>query len=296
MNLHARTAIASTLGSWWRCDALKRWLLSIGLGTGVLLSGCSMPPRNMGSMVDESHASATASTSASVAPSRQANSTLGTQWGEGRTSRVVNVDATRITPDRPQAMRSMRYTDEASILGALGANADSQRSVLLDDGKIEWSVLDGSGRPLPIYTTRGGDDYRVAGRHGERYELVYVNRSQRNYELVATVDGLDVLSGQPGSTSAGGYLLRAGERLRIEGFRKSNEEVATFRFSTKDNAYASNTPAGNPRNIGVIGTALFEVRIADARPAQPVTRPAPRGGLDAFPADQGRYAQPPQYR
>ena len=56
--------------------------------------------------------------------------------------------------------------------------------------------------------------------------LVYTNRSATPYEIITTVDGLDVLSGKPGSRSHNGYMLQAGAVLRIEGFRKSAEEVA----------------------------------------------------------------------
>ena len=236
------------------------------------------------------------------APSPAAASTLGTQWGEGRESPVRDVDAVRITPHSPQALRSVRYTDEESIRRALGANANRQLNILLADGKVEWSVVDEQGRALPIYSTKGRSDYQVAGRHGERYELVYINRSQRNFEVVATVDGLDVLSGRQGSAYNGGYLLEPGQTLRVDGFRKSQQQVAAFRFASKDNAYASNTPAGNPRNIGVIGTALFEVRLGREEQPQPPVRPGSRSprGPEAFPADdnggKGRFAPAPQYR
>ncbi|WP_240933179.1 hypothetical protein [Diaphorobacter sp. HDW4B] len=292
---------------------LRRWLLALGLGTSVLLAACSMPlPQQSSSgsvAVESAPAPAPASRPSIVeghaAPqisrlpfpqAPQAHSTLGTQWGEGRTSRVVTIDATRLTPGKPQAQSALRYTDEDSIRRSLGADADRQLSVLLAGGKIEWSVVDGRGAVLPIYSQRGGSNYHVAGRSGERYELVYVNRSQRVYELVATVDGLDVLSGQPGSIDAEGYLIRPGETMRVEGFRKNSNEVAAFRFSAKDNAYASNTPAGNPRNIGVIGSALFEVQLAEASRVSPPPSPVRGGGPDAFPADKGRFAAPPQYR
>ena len=309
-------AITSTIASKFASKrmTLRRWLLALGLGTSMLLAACSMPPQqpssasSTGSVATESAAASRPPiVDRSVAPqisrlpfpqTPQANSTLGTQWGEGRVSRVVTVDTTRLTPSRPQAQSSMRYTDEHSIRRALGGDVDQQLSVMLVGGHIEWSVVDGRGAPLPIYSRRGEANYHVAGRAGERYELVYANRSQRNYELVATVDGLDVLSGQPGSVDAEGYLIRPGQTIRIEGFRKSSDEVATFRFSSKDGAYASNTPAGNPRNIGVIGSALFEVTVAEAvgRAQPPLPSRPPGQGPDAFPADKGRFASPPQYR
>ncbi|MPM39996.1 hypothetical protein SDC9_86634 [bioreactor metagenome] len=237
-------------------------------------------------------------------PSPPVGSTLGTQWGEGRASQVQTVAAIRVTPDSQQAVATLSYSDEASIRLALGGRADQQLNLLLHDGRVEWSVRDAQNRPLPIFSAPGRKaEYHVAGRDGERYELVYVNRSQQHYEIVATVDGLDVLSGQPGSLRNRGYLLEPGETLRIDGFRKSDDEVATFRFASKSNAYASNTPAGNPRNVGVIGTALFEVRLAGAS-ARDLGRTSVPGGQNAFPADSdgrgsggaGRFAPPPQYR
>lgn len=295
--------------------SLIHWQRGLAAGVLVLLAGCSMPPRPapVAETVPtvaagrDAYTPAPSSTppipaapaAAPVAASAPAASTLGTQWGEGRESSVELVDATRITPARPQALKTLHYTDEASIRSALGARADRQLNVLLADGKVEWSLRDENDRPLPIYGTRGEQGARqVAGSRGARYELVYVNRSQRSYEVVATVDGLDVLTGQSGSLRNNGYLLMPGETLRIEGFRKSSNEVAAFRFSGKDGAYASNTPAGNPRNIGVIGTALFEVRLDKG--TQPPSGGHSRGDRpNAFPADKpspSPYAPAPQYR
>lgn len=228
----------------------------------------------------------------------QVESTLGTQWGEGRESVTYDVEATRLHPEHAQALSQLRYSDETSIRRALGGSADRQLNVLLADGAVEWSVLDGQGQALPVYSQRGSSSYQLAGRHGERYVLVFTNRSSRNYEVAATVDGLDVLSGQAGSLQNAGYLLRAGQTLHIEGFRKNSREVAAFRFATKDRAYAAHTAAGDARNIGVIGAALFEVQLAGSPAAQPPRNGAGAPAPQAFPGDAGRsgYAPPPQYR
>lgn len=262
----------------------RGWRLLGGLLLVAGLAACGAPP------------SAQVAESAAAAPrTPRVESTLGTQWGEGRESVTRTVEAARLDPERPRTVAQLRYSDEASIRRALGSSMDQQLSVQLADGDVEWVVQDGQGRSLPIYSMRGARDYQLAGRHGERYELVYSNRSQRHYEVVVTVDGLDVLTGQSGSVRNAGYLLRPGETLRIEGFRKSQREVATFRFASKERAYAGNTPAGDARNVGVIGAALFEVRLQGADAARPA--PEPRGAAEpsAFPAD-GRYAPPPQYR
>ena len=285
----------------------SRWLLALLAAAG--LAGCSTVP-SAGSAASTDMAApmpnalpapapqVAAEARERRAPSASAAPSMGTQWGEGRTSVVRTVEAPRLSPEHPQSLAQLRYADEASIRRALGSQADRQLSVLLAGGQVEWAVHDGYGRPLPIYSRRGGSDYQVAGRQGERYVLVFTNRSRRHYEVVATVDGLDVLSGQPGSLRREGYLLRAGETLGIEGFRTSNRAVATFRFATPDRAYAANTPAGDARNIGVIGAALFEVQLAARDAAAPPLNPS--AGVPApnpFPGDADRnYAPPPQYR
>lgn len=294
-----------------RISRPRLWWQSIaGLLLVVGLAACSMPPRTSPTAAQEAvlteaappPASAVASLSgraAMAAPrASKAESTLGTQWGEGRESVTQVVRASRLTPDRPRDVRQMRYTDEDSVHRAIGPYGERQFNTLLANGDVEWSIGRGANQPkYRIFSTRGGQDYHVAGRHGERYELVYVNRSQRNYELVATVDGLDVLTGKTGSIRNDGYLLRPGERLVIDGFRKNDREVAAFRFSNKDRAYANNTPAGDARNVGVIGTALFEVRLDERDPVRPRRAPEVElGDPRAFPADRGSYAPPPQYR
>ncbi|MCL1825753.1 MAG: hypothetical protein FWG26_07400 [Betaproteobacteria bacterium] len=267
----------------------------------VGLTACSQAPMQM--EAQEPHPEPVAA--AEAAPAAEARSTLGTQWGEERESKVTSVTATRLTPNSPQAVAQMRYSDETSIRRALKNKASKQRNVLLAHGKVEWSVRNEQDKPLPIYSRQGSRNYMVAGRDGERYELVYTNRSNRYYEVIATVDGLDVISGQPGSIHNGGYILKPGETLRIDGFRKSQQEVAAFLFSAKDLAYASNMPAGDERNVGVIGSALFEVcmdelhtcstRSHDQRPKH--QRPKRSNKPNPFPGDPpGTYAPPPQYR
>ena len=284
----------------WR---VRWWRSLMGLLVAAGLAACSMPPPSEGSRSGSQTAAMAETSSARMAAPQaaKAQSTLGTQWGEGRESVTKTVQASRLTPDRPQDVGQMRYSDEDSIRRALGKYAEQQTDALLADGDVELQVLGGNGAALRIFSTRGAKDFHVAGRNGERYELVYTNRSKRYYEVVATVDGLDVLSGQPGSIQSAGYLLRPGERLVIDGFRKSDREVAAFRFSAKGRAYANNTPAGDARNVGVIGSALFEVRLDERDPDLPRRR-APEVELrdprdpSAFPADGRQYAPPPQYR
>lgn len=255
-----------------------------GLIAGAaLLVACGQQPL----AVRDAPATATQS-AAAPAPAQ-----LGTQWGEGIESKVRSVTAKRLS-DQPDDVASLGYNEANAVRRTVGSNPERRLNLLLAQGDIEWSVLDEDGRPLPLQRARRAEDmFRLAGVEGSRYTLRFRNLSDRSYELIATVDGLDVLNGKPGSLRNGGYVLGPQQALTIEGFRKSQNEVAAFRFAAPSRAYAANTEAGDVRNIGVIGAALFELEQPnvprrarrDATPSQP----------SAFPAD-GAYAPPPRYR
>ena len=99
-----------------------------------------------------------AQTAALSSTTPQTASTLGTQWGEGRESRVYSVQAQRVEPQRDELR--LAYSDERSIRQALGQNLDAQRSILLDQGKVELSVHDARDMPLTIYSSIGQNNYQ----------------------------------------------------------------------------------------------------------------------------------------
>ena len=209
---------------------------------------------------------------------------LGTRWGEEIRSPVRFVSLTRFWPDRPEAQVTIRYDGRRSA--AMGP-VSTTRSLPVSGGDVEFSVLNARGTPMRLTPTSGGD-LRLQGRSGDLYRLAFRNQGRRTVEVVATVDGLDVLNGRPGSISNRGYVVSPGDMLVIEGFRRSEDEVAAFRFSAPDDAYAANTPQGDPRNIGVIGVALFTLD----DPANEIVAASPR----PFPADtprDARFAPPP---
>ncbi|WP_081647599.1 hypothetical protein [Pseudorhodobacter ferrugineus] len=207
---------------------------------------------------------------------------LGTKWGEGVASSVSTVNLKRVS-QKPVDVGTLRY-------GAVQGGGAAAQEVLIAEVRVGLRVLRANGKAWPMFGS--GDAARLQGQSGERYILAYQNYSRsKTYELVVTVDGLDVLSGKPGSLRGNGYVLRPGETLRIEGFRKSRAEVAAFRFSSAAESYAANIGSRSTRNIGVIGTAVFELRAK--RPVPECSQPP-----CAFPADtgtRGRYAPAPTY-
>ncbi len=115
-------------------------------------------------------------------------------------------------------------------------------------------VVTESGETAPTYGLR--DRFYVQGNLNERYTIRVTNPTPRRVEAVVTVDGLDVVDGEAGDLRKRGYIVPAYGEVRIEGFRRSLADVATFRFSSVDNSYAGRK--GKARNVGVIAVAIFE--------------------------------------
>lgn len=211
---------------------------------------------------------------------------LGTQWGEGISSNVTTVDLRR-TSSQPVDVVQINYS-------AARYSGNAIQEAMIANGRVGMSILNENNRKWEL--TQDGQRLYLKGHEGERYQLFYQNYSQNTYEIVATVDGLDVLKGSAGSLSNRGYVLYPNSTLLIEGFRKNQNEVAAFRFSAPGDAYAANTDAGSIRNVGVIGTAVFELNNPRPTTSSPVrgTQQTPQ----AFPGDSsgGSYAPPPNYR
>lgn len=133
-------------------------------------------------------------------------------------------------------------------------------------------IEDEYGSPLRTFEHGGG--LFVLGSYGQRYAIVLRNHSARRVEAVVTVDGRDVVSGRVGDfVRERGYVLAPYATLRIDGFRKSFEEVAAFRFSTPEDSYSSRR--GTPENVGVIGAAFFPERVRREPRPQPLAAPVP---------------------
>jgi hypothetical protein len=115
-----------------------------------------------------------------------------------------------------------------------------------------------NGLPLKVYSHRGR--FYVPGMVGHRYTIRLSNPTPRRVEAVISVDGLDVIDGKTADLHKRGYVVPPHGELRVDGFRVSTQQVATFRFSSVASSYAGRK--GQARNVGVIGVAFFEEREA----------------------------------
>ncbi|MDR0258629.1 MAG: hypothetical protein LBI76_02395 [Comamonas sp.] len=176
----------------------------------------------------------------------------------------------------------------SSLVGSLPAQASQLADVQIIDRS--------SGQRLPLYYHQG--EYWVAGQPGSSYAVDIKNRSRGRILAVLSIDGINAISGQAAAAVPDdGYVLGSRQQWAIQGWRKSNQQVAAFYFSHSEDSYAART--GRPRDIGVIGVAVFREREPQPQPpilrnseAQKSTAPAAEAsGADT--ADRAAPAMPP---
>lgn len=211
---------------------------------------------------------------------------LATTAGESRYSPVRRVSFVR-AKTTPWGMVSVYYNNLAGIAAQVRHRVSLYRCPQCRWGfGVKYSPLSlgGSvhGRPVRLTPTRWlpvrqgvdvwlenaygdmlpglivlGRSY-VIGKTSERYILTVRNKTSRRMEVVASVDGLDVLDRRPASVSKRGYIVNGGTTLRIQGFRLDSSKVAAFRFGSVSRSLAAQTYGD--RNVGVIGVAVFDER------------------------------------
>jgi len=151
------------------------------------------------------------------------------------------------------------YADRIAVpVTAPSAGGQPQIAIAVAPAKVrapyDVQVIREGGETAPTYAHR--DRFYVAGNAGERYIIRITNPTANRIEAVVSVDGLDVVDGEAGDLRKRGYVVPPYGETRIEGFRTSHEDVATFRFSSVKDSYAGKK--GVARNVGVIAVALFE--------------------------------------
>ncbi len=234
---------------------------------------------------DGAPASGAAERHADVAQPSPRRPGLGTTWGETRVSRISTTPFFRADSVSPSAVASFFYNDRQGVqeMTRGGFVSHDQGVISVSGGALTVRLLDDSRRPLPGAQS-GGRNY-VVGQHGQRYIIQIQNHTPARVEAVATVDGLDVIDGREGAFTKRGYIVMPYSTVEIDGFRRSTDTVASFRFGSVDGSYAARK--GSSRNVGVIGVAFFHEQ-GERWGWGPETRR--RHDADPFP---GGFAEPP---
>ena len=152
------------------------------------------------------------------------------------------------------------------------------------DGSLAVALVDDAGRTLPGLQANGRT--LIVGADGERYKIIVRNATTARFEIVASVDGLDVIDGKPADPNRRVYIVDPHDVLVFDGFRTSDANVAAFRFGKVADSYAART--SGDRNVGVVGLAIFSERGAVWTPGELHTRDT------ANPFPSRGYATPPR--
>ncbi|MCW1913595.1 hypothetical protein OJ996_08415 [Luteolibacter sp. GHJ8] len=161
----------------------------------------------------------------------------------------------RASATKPAGMGAIYYNNREGIAAMTGYKEKVDGMQRAAGDMIEWGVKGGFGY-LPSYQTYGPSRRFVVGSRDSNYSIVLKNRCKSRLEVVLSVDGLDVIDGNPAGFSKRGYVIGSGETLEVKGWRTSPETVARFNFSTVSGSHA-NLTHGDHRNVGVIGLAVF---------------------------------------
>ena len=210
---------------------------------------------------------------------------LGTSFGE-QVYAPIHFTPFQRAAAAPWAQVVLHYNDADGVEAhaAYLGSAPAPLEVYAGDGSLAVALVDDAGRTLPGYTAGGRS--LVIGEDGARYRIVVRNGTSARFEVVASVDGLDVIDGKPADPNRRGYIVDPHDSLVIDGFRTSNDTVAAFRFGKVADSYAAQT--SGDRNVGVVGFAIFSERGAVWTPGELQRRDT----ADPFPS-RG-YAVPPR--
>jgi hypothetical protein len=207
---------------------------------------------------------------------------LATTAGHDYWSTVSNSAFYRKFSGQPDAVDSFHYNDEAgakAMADSLGGGTRRAGAFAAANGLIKVG-LDGADFDRFWPRLEANNRRIVVGEPGRSYSIVLKNETRQRLEVVASVDGLDVMDGGIASVKKRGYVLEPKAELSIDGFRTSRTYVKRFQFGSVAESAAAKK--GSVRNVGVIGLAVYEEDMAAARAAE-LAEAQKRGGASAFP-------------
>ena len=183
-----------------------------------------------------------------------------TSWGPSLPSRMTYTSFRRENDTPHGGISSIYYNDKQGVDEMTGRDYyTSTGRKRAANGLVEWGMRSGFGI-LRNYHSRG--KRYVVGRRNSKYSISLKNNSRSRLEVVVSVDGLDVVDGKPASVRKRGYILSPEQTIEIRGWRSSEEEVASFMFSSMVGSY-SHLRHGETGNVGVVGLAVFTERGID---------------------------------
>ena len=130
----------------------------------------------------------------------------------------------------------------------------------MKNDNIEVSVLaQPSGRKMRTYFHEG--KYFIESRENSEYAIEIENKTYNRVEVVVSVDGLSVLSGESASKEDRGYVINSKDKITIKGYRKDSDTVGAFKFVRKDKSYVK-AQENDVSNAGVIALVVYAEKVS----------------------------------
>lgn len=117
-----------------------------------------------------------------------------------------------------------------------------------------------NGRKVKEYT-HNGLTY-IEAKEGTEFSIEVKNHHYGRVVAIISVDGIDVVDGKPATSKSRGYILNGTSAETIRGYRRSQDEIAAFKFTNAQGSYAADKGAG--QNNGIIAVKFVGEAIAYA--------------------------------
>lgn len=169
---------------------------------------------------------------------------------------------------------------------ALEYEANPGTSKLNNIGRTVFFNNANTTQPMDVFFHNG--KYYLAGNSGDNYEINVCNKQPRFPQnsprklFIVSVDGLNVVSGDPANYNQSGYVVSNGDCTKIKGWRKNMNEEARFVLTNQSSSYNAKTN-NDQRNIGVIGIAVFD-EYREPQPTPMISEESKRSMNSAMPA------------
>jgi len=116
-----------------------------------------------------------------------------------------------------------------------------------------------NGRACKEYSHKGMSF--IEARSGTNYTVKIKNDNPYRVMAVLSVDGLDVVTGKPAEETNTGYIVDAYSSLDVKGYRISDDNSASFIFTSKGKSYVQQAKS-NATNAGVIGLRTYKEKLS----------------------------------
>ena len=132
-----------------------------------------------------------------------------------------------------------------------------------------------NGKPVKTYQ-KSGKTY-IEAKEGSEFTIKLQNTSWRKACVVVSIDGLNVIDGEPADKDSQGWIIERWGSTEIKGWQHNDNKAGGFKFEAKtgDESYAGSQGKGDC--CGVIGILAHSEEVEVLGYTPPTIRPIKKG-------------------